>query len=338
MALAQHWGDDPPGDAISALLTTSATGDDARAVALLGRGADDDVLLSYRTEQALEHGYLGVAELLVSSVLRHPQWLEPVSELFWRRLLSAAMRSRQLSVLGFVLGFEPDLNSDVRHSEKPLFDAARADEAEMLKMLKMLLAHGADASGRDPMGSSVLHIAAKYGARKVLDVLKGSSVREEVFIALKLDEVVHWSLVKVLAPYFAHEALNLLETVAGGVLGHHMLVSDTVGASFTETAAIEEERRMLMKAVGRKTIMTALRIAQAVLIGMKVDGSLDVTSWWRVMTPVWILVAYLCWYPIKKYINSTSAHRLLDAVFTAGIIVMLVAPFFLLADRLEGKR
>ncbi|KAE8951211.1 hypothetical protein PF011_g33029, partial [Phytophthora fragariae] len=183
--------------------------------------------------------------------------------------------SRQLSVLGFVLGFEPDLNSDVRHSEKPLFDAARADEAEMLKMLKMLLAHGADASGRDPMGSSVLHIAAKYGARKVLDVLKGSSVREEVFIALKLDEVVHWSLVKVLAPYFAHEALNLLETVAGGVLGHHMLVSDTVGASFTETAAIEEERRMLMKAVGRKTIMTALRIAQAVLIGMKVDGSLD---------------------------------------------------------------
>ncbi|KAE9290302.1 hypothetical protein PF008_g25644, partial [Phytophthora fragariae] len=159
-----------------------------------------------------------------------------------------------------------------------------------------------------------------------------------VFIALKLDEVVHWSLVKVLAPYFAYEALNLLETVAGGVLGHHMFVSDTVGASFTETAAIEEERRMLMKAVGRKTIMTALRIAQAVLIGMKVDGSLDATSWWRVMTPVWILVAYLCWYPIKKYINSTSAHRLLDAVFTAGIIVMLVAPFFLLADRLEGKR
>ncbi|KAE9342654.1 hypothetical protein PR003_g9372 [Phytophthora rubi] len=160
----------------------------------------------------------------------------------------------------------------------------------------------------------------------------------QVFIALKLDEVVHWSLVKVLAPYFAYEALNLLETVAGGVLGHHMLVNDTVGASFTETAAIEEERRMLVKAVVRKTIMTALRIAQAVLIGMKVDHNLNATSWWRVMTPVWILVAYLCWYPIKKYINSTSAHRLLDAVFTAGIIVMLVAPFFLLADRLEGKR
>ncbi|KAE8911266.1 hypothetical protein PF004_g28361 [Phytophthora fragariae] len=186
MALTQHWGDgreDTPGDAFSALLAASAAGDEARAAALLDQSAVDDVLLDYRffgetpCEQALEHGHVGVAELLVSSVLSRPHWAEQVSELFWRRLLSAAMRSRQLSVLGFVLGFEPDLNSDVRHSEKPLFDAARADEAEMLKML---LAHGADASGRDPVGSSVLHIAAKYGAMKVLDVLKGSSVREEV--------------------------------------------------------------------------------------------------------------------------------------------------------------
>ncbi|KAG6623031.1 Ankyrin protein [Phytophthora cinnamomi] len=159
----------------------------------------------------------------------------------------------------------------------------------------------------------------------------------EVFIALRLDGVVDWSLVTVLAPYFLYEALNLLETVTAGVLGHQMLVNDTVGASFSETAGIEEERRMLVKAVVRKTIMTLLRVAQALLIGMKVDGSLDATSWWRVMMPVWVLVAYLCWYPIKKYINSTSAHRLLDAVFTAGIILMLVAPFFLLADRLEGK-
>lgn len=150
---------------------------------LLEQGAVDDVLLANRffgetpCEQALEHGHVGVAELIVSAVLTHPQWAEQVSELFWRRLLSAALRSRQLSVLGFVLGFEPDLNSDVRHSEKPLFDAARADEAEMLKVL---LAHGADVSGRDPVGSSVLHIAAKYGAMGVLGVLKGSSVREEV--------------------------------------------------------------------------------------------------------------------------------------------------------------
>ncbi|KAE8963133.1 hypothetical protein PR003_g30589 [Phytophthora rubi] len=182
MALTQHWGDgreDTPGDAFSALLAASAAGDEARAAALLDQSAVDDVLLDYRffgetpCEQALEHGHVGVAELLVSSVLSRPHWAEQVSELFWRRLLSAAMRSRQLSVLGFEL----DLNSDVRHSEKPLFDAARADEVEMLKML---LAHGADASGRDPVGSSVLHIAAKYGAMKVLDVLKGSSVREEV--------------------------------------------------------------------------------------------------------------------------------------------------------------
>ncbi|POM81762.1 Ankyrin-like protein [Phytophthora palmivora] len=128
-------------------------------------------------EQALEHGHVRVAELLLASVLSHPQWTEQNAELFWRRLLLAALRSRQLSVLGFVLSYDPDLNSDVRHSEKPLFDAARADEAEMLKVL---LAHGADATGTDPVGSTLLHIAAKYGAMNVLQVLKTSSVREDV--------------------------------------------------------------------------------------------------------------------------------------------------------------
>ncbi|KAL3669470.1 hypothetical protein V7S43_005862 [Phytophthora oleae] len=128
-------------------------------------------------EQALENGHVGVAELLLTSVLSQPQWAEQISELFWRRLLSAALRSHQLSVLGFVLSYEPDLNSDVRHSEKPLFDAARANEAEMLKVL---VAHGADVSSTDPVGSTLLHIATKYGAVDVLEVLKSSSVREEV--------------------------------------------------------------------------------------------------------------------------------------------------------------
>lgn len=76
-----------------------------------------------------------------------------------------------------MLSYEPDLNSDVRHSEKPLFDAARADQAEMLKVL---LAHGADPSGRDPVGSTLLHIAAKYNATDVLEVLRSNSVREEI--------------------------------------------------------------------------------------------------------------------------------------------------------------
>jgi hypothetical protein len=160
----------------------------------------------------------------------------------------------------------------------------------------------------------------------------------QVLIVLKLDGVVDWSLVTALAPYFACETLNLLEVVAGGALGHQMLVNDSVGASVSQTEGIEAERRLLVTAVMRKALLTLLRMAQALLIGMKVDGNLDSTSWWQVMTPVWLLVAYLFWYPVKKYINSTSAHRLLDAVFTAGIIFMLVAPFFLLADRLEGKR
>ncbi|KAG4047622.1 hypothetical protein PC123_g17027 [Phytophthora cactorum] len=160
----------------------------------------------------------------------------------------------------------------------------------------------------------------------------------QVFIVMKLDGVVDWSLVLVLAPYFTCDGLNLLEVVVGGVLGHQMLVNDSVGASVSQTEGIETERKLLVKAVMRKMGLTLLRIVQTLLIGMKVDGSLNGATWWCVLTPVWILVAYLFWYPIKKYINSTSAHRLLDAVFTAGVIFMLVAPFFLLADRLEGKR
>ncbi|ETK82145.1 hypothetical protein F441_12652 [Phytophthora nicotianae CJ01A1] len=160
----------------------------------------------------------------------------------------------------------------------------------------------------------------------------------QIFIAMKLDGVVDWSLVMVLTPYFTCEVLNLLEVVLGGVLGHQMLVSDSIGASVSQTEGIETERQLLVKAVMRKTGLTLLRIVQALLIGVKVDGSLDGVTWWRVMTPVWLVAAYLFWYPIKKYINSTSANRLLDAVFTAGVIFMLVAPFFLLADRLEGKR
>ncbi|GMF34302.1 unnamed protein product [Phytophthora fragariaefolia] len=185
----QQWSEgreDALGDTSAALLAASAAGDEPRVAQLLKEDSGE-VLASALTanrffgespcEQALEHGHVGVAELLVAALLGHAQWREQVSELFWRRLLAAALRSRQLSVLGFVLGFEPDLNSDIRHSEKPLLDAARADQAEMLKVL---LAHGADTSERDPVGSSVLHIAAKYGATRVLDVLSSTSAREEV--------------------------------------------------------------------------------------------------------------------------------------------------------------
>ncbi|KAF4146039.1 hypothetical protein GN958_ATG04705 [Phytophthora infestans] len=160
----------------------------------------------------------------------------------------------------------------------------------------------------------------------------------QIFIVMKLDGVVHWSLLAVLTPYFTCDVLNLLEVVIGGVLGHQMLVSDSVGACVSQTEEIETERQLLVKAVTRKTALTLLRIVQALLIGMKVDSSLNGTTWWRVMSPVWILVPYLFWYPIKKYINSTSAHRLLDAVLTVGVIFMLVAPLFLLSTRLEGRR
>ena len=148
---------------------------------------------------------------------------------------------------------------------------------------------------------------------------------------------MEWNLVAVLTPYFTYEVLSVLETVTGGLLQNQMLVNESVDAGTSQTEDIQTEHQLLFKTVVRKTGLTLLRILQALVIGMKADGRLQDASWWRVLIPVWILVIYLIWYPIKKYIESTSTSRLLDAVLTAGIICMLVAPFFSLTQRLEGK-
>ncbi|GMF20546.1 unnamed protein product [Phytophthora lilii] len=178
----QHWSDgreEPLEDTSAALLAASAAGDEPAVKLLLRQGAAESALLAQRffgetpCEQALEHGHVRVAALLLDAALRRAPPAEGEPALFWRRMLAAALRSRQLSVLGF----EPELNADVRHSEKPLLDAARADLPDMMKVL---LAHGADAEARDPVGSSALHIAAKYGALRVLRVLRGTSLREDV--------------------------------------------------------------------------------------------------------------------------------------------------------------
>ncbi|KAG7394033.1 hypothetical protein PHYBOEH_005891 [Phytophthora boehmeriae] len=158
----------------------------------------------------------------------------------------------------------------------------------------------------------------------------------QIFIVLKLDGDIDWCLVMVLTPYLMYELLNLLETLAGGVLGHQMLLSDSIGAGVSRTEDIEEESRLLTQAVARKTMLTLLRITQAFLIGLKVDRILGNTNWWLVMLPVWIHVAYFFWYPVKKYITTTSSTRGLDAVCTTLVIVVLVFPLFLLAKRLEG--
>ncbi|CAI5703558.1 unnamed protein product [Peronospora effusa] len=159
----------------------------------------------------------------------------------------------------------------------------------------------------------------------------------QVLIVIRLDRDVEWNLVTVLTPYFTYEFLSLLEAVAGGLLRDQMLVNDSVNAGISQIENIQTERLLLFKAVVRKTGLSLLRIVQALLIGMKADGRLQDASWWRVLIPVWILVVYLFWYPIKKYIESTSTYRLLDAVLTTGVVFMLVAPFFLLTERLEGK-
>ncbi|RLN94750.1 hypothetical protein BBJ28_00014396 [Nothophytophthora sp. Chile5] len=157
----------------------------------------------------------------------------------------------------------------------------------------------------------------------------------QIFIVLKLDGIVNWSLVTVLTPYFAYEVLNLLEALAGAVLGHQMLTNDSVGAGVSQTEGIKTELRLLMLAVARKMLLTLLRLAQGILIGLKVDGSLENTSWWLVLIPVWLHVAYFFSYPVKKYLNSKAKYPLLDAICTTLVIIVFVMPLFVLVLRLE---
>ncbi|KAI9916111.1 hypothetical protein PsorP6_018218 [Peronosclerospora sorghi] len=159
----------------------------------------------------------------------------------------------------------------------------------------------------------------------------------QLVAVMRLDGVFTSSLTLLLSPYVAYECLNLLETMAGGILGYRMLVYDSIGAGTFQADGIEAERQLLVKAVVRKICWILLRGAQALLIGLKIDGKLEETTWWWVLVPVWVLVAYLVCYPIKKYTRSTSTNRLMDAILTASVIFMLVSPLFLLTERLNGK-
>ncbi|KAG7394041.1 hypothetical protein PHYBOEH_005899 [Phytophthora boehmeriae] len=189
----------------------------------------------------------------------------------------------------------------------------------------------------------------------------------QVFLALKLNGDVHWTLVEVLIPYFVYDGLNLLESLAGGVLGYQMLTKNSEGAGVTQTEDIKQHRTLLVIAVIRKVILTVARIAQAVLLALKVDGNLDGTSWWLVFIPVWLYVAFFVSFPIRKYFRAkakakepktttsrqqthdaytresvtedeeeaVSKYPALDALCTIIVIGALMSPFFILSARLQ---
>uniref|UniRef100_A0AAV1UI53 Uncharacterized protein n=2 Tax=Peronospora matthiolae TaxID=2874970 RepID=A0AAV1UI53_9STRA len=159
----------------------------------------------------------------------------------------------------------------------------------------------------------------------------------QALIVIKLNGVVDWSLLAVLTPYFMYEGLNVLETLAGTVQRYQIPLTDNIEAGALQTESTDTEGWLLAKAVVHKTGFILLPILEASLTEMKVDGRLLGTSWWQIMTPVWILVAYRFCCLVAHYRNSTSTDELTDAVITGGVNFLLAAPFVLLAERLDGK-
>ncbi|CAI5703552.1 unnamed protein product [Peronospora effusa] len=188
----------------------------------------------------------------------------------------------------------------------------------------------------------------------------------QVFLALKLNGDIRWTLIEVLIPYFIYEGLNLLEGLAGGVLGYNMLTKNSEGAGVTHTEDIKKQRIGLVVAVTRKLVLNVARIAQAVLLGLKVDGNLGDASWWLVFIPVWLYVAFFVSFPVRKYFRAkakankpefssskeqhthdaytresvtddeaVSKFPLCDALCTIVVICALMSPFFILSARLQ---
>ncbi|KAI9917063.1 hypothetical protein PsorP6_018233 [Peronosclerospora sorghi] len=191
----------------------------------------------------------------------------------------------------------------------------------------------------------------------------------QIFLALKLNGDIHWTLIQVLVPLFVYEGLTFLERLAGGVLGYSMLTKKSEGAGVTQTEDIEKQRVALIVAVGKALMLNLALIAQAALLGLKVDNKLGDTSWWLVFTPVWLYAAFFMSFPVRKYIRAktktkkakssspreqqthdaftresvTEEHEdeavskfpLLDALCTILVICALMSPFFILSARLE---
>ncbi|KAH7482095.1 DnaJ-like protein subfamily B member 4 [Phytophthora ramorum] len=189
----------------------------------------------------------------------------------------------------------------------------------------------------------------------------------QIFLALKLNGDLTWSLAEVLVPYFVYDGLNLLEGLAAGVLGYKMFTKDSEGAGVTHTEDIKKQRAALVLAVARKLTLNLARITQGVLLALKVDDNLGDASWWLVFIPVWLYVAYFVSFPVRKYFRAkakanapkksprqqhthdaytresvteeeeeaVSKFPLLDAMCTILVICALMSPFFILSARLQ---
>lgn len=209
----------------------------------------------------------------------------------------------------------------------------------------------------------------KTGLFKVYRFLKQSLLLVlQIFIAMKLNHNVNWSVLEVFIPYFVYDSLSFIETVVGGIVGYKVLTKESEGAGVSATDAIKKQRKLLVAAVLIQLLLIALRLTQGVLLALKIDGDLGDASWWLVFFPIWLYILYFFSHPIKRYFKAKekakhtkpkeptlpthdaytreSVHEeeedmgakypLMDVLCTIGFIGVVMSPYFILTARLDS--
>lgn len=189
----------------------------------------------------------------------------------------------------------------------------------------------------------------------------------QIFIAMKLNGDVSWSVREVFIPYFVYDALSFIETIASGIVGYKALTKESEGAGVSTTEAIKKQRQLFVAAIFVQLLLIVSRLTQGALLALKIDGELGDASWWLVFLPVWLYLVYFFSLPIKRYLRvraknkgakpadpaqpthdaytresvheeeeGSSKYPLLDVFCTIGCIAVVASPYFILTSRLDS--
>ncbi|DAZ95656.1 TPA: hypothetical protein N0F65_002453 [Lagenidium giganteum] len=189
----------------------------------------------------------------------------------------------------------------------------------------------------------------------------------QVFLAMKLNGDISWSVKEVLLPYFVFDGLTFVETIISSVLGYHMLTKESEGAGVSVTEAIKQQRKRVVVMCLANLLLVAFRLVQGALLACKIDGDFPNASWWLIFLPVWLYIGYFVYQPVKRYFKAKAAlknpnkpveqqthdaytrdsttdpeddvaskHPKLDLLCSILVIGVITSPFFILAARVQS--
>ncbi|TMW65196.1 hypothetical protein Poli38472_009363 [Pythium oligandrum] len=155
----------------------------------------------------------------------------------------------------------------------------------------------------------------------------------QVFLVEKLDGKLGWSVMQILALYFAYDALNIIDMVVEIFGKPHLFWK-------------------LFLTDDNNLVYLIVRFVEILLIALRLDGHLGRTSWWVIFTPAWVLAALalvvivacvLRLLPnsvqfniVTSMVHDVEAVPRLFAIPIVLIVALMVAPYVILAMRLES--